>query len=255
MMQVLHLERGRTRCTIVPEAGGRLHQLELFDGRAWLPLLHSTDDLQETLAAPTMSGSFAMVPWPNRIAGGIFEFEGKSYELPSNHHGHAIHGFGFDRPWQIESSTSAACRLTLDFGDAWPFGGRAEGQAGSRNGYERGRLRTAEGPVEVAVPQVRGAGEPFRSALMGFLEGNSDVLERLVVEMYARGLSARDIEDAFRDVTGELLISRSAVSEITGRLSARAISNCRTSRANTNVASVSANCAPMQIRGPIPNGK
>ena len=125
MMQVLHLERGRTQCSIIPEAGGRLHQLELFDGRAWLALLHSPDDPQETLAAPTMSGSFAMVPWPNRIAGGVFEFEGKSYELPRNHHGHAIHGFGFDRPWQIESSTSAACRLTLDFGDAWPFGGRA----------------------------------------------------------------------------------------------------------------------------------
>jgi Transposase, Mutator family len=31
-------------------------------------------------------------------------------------------------------------------------------------------------------------------------------------------MSTRDIEDAFRDVTGELLISRSAVSEITGRL-------------------------------------
>jgi transposase-like protein len=36
--------------------------------------------------------------------------------------------------------------------------------------------------------------------------------------MYARGLSTRDIEDAFRDVTGKLLVSRSAVSEITGRL-------------------------------------
>jgi putative transposase len=50
------------------------------------------------------------------------------------------------------------------------------------------------------------------------LEGNSDVLERLVAKMYARGLSTRDIEDAFRDVIGELLISRSAVSEITDRL-------------------------------------
>jgi putative transposase len=50
------------------------------------------------------------------------------------------------------------------------------------------------------------------------LEGNSDVLERLVTEMYARGMSTRDIEDAFRDVTGELLISKSAVSEITDRL-------------------------------------
>ncbi len=91
-------------------------------------------------------------------------------------------------------------------------------QAGSRNGYERGRLRTAEGFIDVAVPQVRGTGEPLRSSLMSFLDGNSEVLESLVNEMYARGLSTRDGEDAFRDATGELLISKSAVSEITDRL-------------------------------------
>jgi putative transposase len=79
-------------------------------------------------------------------------------------------------------------------------------------------VRTAEGACEVAVPQVRGAGQPFRSSLMSFLDGNSEVLERLVSEMYARGLSTRDVEDAFRDATGELLISKSAVSEITDRL-------------------------------------
>jgi hypothetical protein len=38
-------------------------------------------------------------------------------------------------------------------------------QAGARNGYPRGRLRTAEGFVDVAVPQVRGAAGPFRSGL------------------------------------------------------------------------------------------
>jgi putative transposase len=95
---------------------------------------------------------------------------------------------------------------------------RSEGQVGSRNGYESGRVRTAEGAIDVQVPQVRGAGEPFRSSLMSFLDGNSEVLERLVTEMYARGLSTRDVEDAFRDATGELLISKSAVSEITDRL-------------------------------------
>src|SRR5215207_1561355 len=68
-------------------------------------------------------------------------------------------------------------------------------------GYERGRLRTAEG-----VRRCGAAGEPFRSSLMGFLDGNSEVLESLVNEMYARGLSTRDVEDAFRDATGELLI-------------------------------------------------
>jgi putative transposase len=98
------------------------------------------------------------------------------------------------------------------------YGRRGEDQVGSRNGYERGRLRTAEGFIDVAVPQVRGVGVPFRSPLMSFLDGNSEVLESLVNEMYARGLSTRDVEDSFRDSTGELLISRSAVSEITDRL-------------------------------------
>ncbi len=72
--------------------------------------------------------------------------------------------------------------------------------------------------MAVRVPQVRGAGEAHRSGLMEFLEGNSDVLERLVTEMYARGLPTRDVEDAFKDATGSLLISRSAVSEITDQL-------------------------------------
>jgi putative transposase len=90
---------------------------------------------------------------------------------------------------------------------------------GYRNGYEEAGLATAEGKVGVRVPQVRGASEPYRSRLMEFLSGNSEALERLVVEMYARGLSTRDVEECFRDeATGELLISRSAVSEITDQL-------------------------------------
>jgi putative transposase len=95
---------------------------------------------------------------------------------------------------------------------------RSVDQRGARNGYEPSRLRTAEGSIPVSVPQVRDAGEPYRSSLMSFLDGNSDVLERLVTEMYARGLSTRDVEDAFRDATGELLLSRSAVSSVTDQL-------------------------------------
>jgi transposase-like protein len=91
-------------------------------------------------------------------------------------------------------------------------------EGGLRNGYEPGRIRSAEGAIKVRVPQVRDATQPYRSSLMSFLDGNSDVLDRLVTEMYARGLSTRDVEDAFKDATGELLISKSAVSEITDRL-------------------------------------
>lgn len=124
----------------------------------------------------------------------------------------------------VETVTRMVVQELLEGEQADYLGGRgryqrrSEGQVGSRNGYEPARVRTAEGAFEVAVPQVRGAGEPFRSSLMGFLDGNSQVLERLVGEMYARGLSTRDVEDAFRDATGQLLISKSAVSEITDRL-------------------------------------
>ncbi len=95
---------------------------------------------------------------------------------------------------------------------------REEPGGGMRNGYEPGQIRTAEGSVDVRVPQVRDAGQTYRSTLMGFLEGNSEVLEGLVAEMYARGLSTRDVEDAFRDATGQLLLSKSAVTGITDRL-------------------------------------
>jgi transposase-like protein len=96
---------------------------------------------------------------------------------------------------------------------------RDEGQEGLRNGYEPGRIRSAEGEIVVQVPQVRGLGVPYRSKLMDFLRGNSDVLEYLVVQMYTRGLSTRDIEDAFRDpLTGEMLLGRSAVSDLTDSL-------------------------------------
>jgi putative transposase len=91
---------------------------------------------------------------------------------------------------------------------------------GHRNGYEPGHLRTAEGEIAVQVPQVRdwiGEG-PYRSSLMAFLRGNSDVLNRLAAEMYARGLSVRDIEDALQDATGEPLLSRTAVSELSETL-------------------------------------
>ena len=72
---------------------------------------------------------------------------------------------------------------------------------GYRNGYEPRRMRTAEGEVTVQVPQVRDAPETYRSRLMTDLSGRSDVLERLAVEMYARGLSTRDIEDALREAS------------------------------------------------------
>ena len=90
-----------------------------------------------------------------------------------------------------------------------------DGKAGYRNGYRPGKMKTAEGAVDYSAPQVRDTPEPFVSNVRAALSGRTRELERLAVELYARGLSTRDIEDAFTDETGQRLLSRAAVSEIT----------------------------------------
>jgi putative transposase len=72
--------------------------------------------------------------------------------------------------------------------------------------------------IEFAVPQVSDTAQPFRSQIREVIRGRTDELERLAVEMYARGLSVRDIEAAFTDETGRCVLTKSAVSELTERL-------------------------------------
>lgn len=91
---------------------------------------------------------------------------------------------------------------------------RQDGPAGYRNGYETTRIKSAEGIIPVAVPQVRESPIPFQSQLVQFLRGHTEVLKQLVTEMYARGLSTRDIEDALRKIGDERLISRTGVSQL-----------------------------------------
>lgn len=96
----------------------------------------------------------------------------------------------------------------------------AHGAAGRgyRNGYRMGKLKTAEGTIEFAVPQVSDTAEPFRSQIRQVMRGRTEELERLAVEMYARGLSVRDIEAAFTDESGRCVLTKSAASEVTERL-------------------------------------
>ena len=89
---------------------------------------------------------------------------------------------------------------------------------GYRNGYRPGRLKSAEGAIAFSAPQIADRSEPFRSRLREMLQGRTEALESLAVEMYARGLSTRDIEALFADGDGRSLLSRTAVSEITERL-------------------------------------
>jgi transposase-like protein len=103
---------------------------------------------------------------------------------------------------------------------------RDDGQVGYRNGFKSRTLKTAEGPVHVEVPQVRNLESgPYRSPIWQALGKRSPALQKLAVEMYARGLSTRDIEDllaelceAEGDDEPRLLLSRSGVSRVSEAL-------------------------------------
>jgi transposase-like protein len=103
-------------------------------------------------------------------------------------------------------------------GEALPF-------TGYRNGYKSRRLKTAEGRVDVEVPQVRDYPDgPYRSEIWKAISKKSPALQRMACEMYARGLSTRDIEELLGDLCasqGDLdqtLLSKSAVSQVTEAL-------------------------------------
>ena len=100
---------------------------------------------------------------------------------------------------------------------------RQEDQKGYRNGFKQRTIRTAEGKLAVDVPQVRDLGEePYRSPIWQGLAKRSPALEKLAVEMYARGLSTRDIEQLLGDLCEQeqpdktqTLLSKSSVSRVT----------------------------------------
>jgi transposase-like protein len=89
---------------------------------------------------------------------------------------------------------------------------------GYRNGYEEGTVTPAEGVSRLQLPQVRGLREPYRATLWAALGRTSDVLTRLIVEMYAGRMSQRAIESALENALGQFVVSQSAGSDITDRL-------------------------------------
>ena len=70
----------------------------------------------------------------------------------------------------VEAATRLVVQELLESEQPDFLGGRGryrrrdDGQRGLRNGYTPSRLRMAEGPIGVRVPQVRDGTEPYRSS-------------------------------------------------------------------------------------------
>ncbi|HKF19250.1 MAG TPA: IS256 family transposase [Candidatus Dormibacteraeota bacterium] len=93
---------------------------------------------------------------------------------------------------------------------------------GWRNGNRPKRVQTAEGELEIQLPQIRCAAEQFVSSVIpnGRTALRTRPLEALIIGAWVRGLSDRDIESLVEEA-GLGQLSKTAVCETTKELRAR----------------------------------
>ena len=118
---------GQTSMTIIPSVGGHLGSL-IFEGKNVIDGFQNEEELENNEGFK----SALLYPFPNRLKGGQFIFDNKSFQFPVNgsDKNNALHGFGATLPMEVEaielSEEAASIKLTYDYkGDylyyPWPF--------------------------------------------------------------------------------------------------------------------------------------
>jgi aldose 1-epimerase len=122
---VIELAANGARVVLLPELGGRIHQLWLtVDGREE-PLLVSPGVPADHRLNPLGGGCYPMAPWPNRVGGATFSWGGRRVALPANDGVNALHGHVFDRPWEVVARVGRVVEMRCEFDDRWPWAGYA----------------------------------------------------------------------------------------------------------------------------------
>lgn len=91
---------------VITEQGAALEKLEWQDKEIIVPF-----NPNEPVAA--CRGQI-LIPYPNRIEDGDYEFEGKAYSFPIDEHErhNSIHGLGYRYPWKLESLNTTEAVLS-----------------------------------------------------------------------------------------------------------------------------------------------
>lgn len=150
---------------------------KLPDGQS-VDVLSAPDDFGSGQYPATHHGNPLLFPYPNRIAGGRYRWEGRDYQIPPDRvlfdgNGNAIHGFCLDRPWRVTRQTLDSVvgtfRLSVDAPDRaefWPT------DAEISVGYQvvGSRLKSTirvVNPTDVPLPWGFGTHAYFRVPLSG----------------------------------------------------------------------------------------
>lgn len=88
---------------------------------------------------------------------------------------------------------------------------------GHANGFKPRSLTTALGKLQLAIPQVRGSSEPFRTSLLETGSRIDRALKTAIAEMYLQGVSTRRVTKVLEELCG-LEITSTQVSRLTAEL-------------------------------------
>jgi len=99
---VLSDEQTGSRASVLVGLGFNCYRFEpVIDGKRY-QALWSHEGFEQGNTRPSGSGIPLLFPFPGRIGGASFEYEGETYRLPEGDGlGNAIHGFVFNRQWRI----------------------------------------------------------------------------------------------------------------------------------------------------------
>ena len=127
------------------------------------------------------------------------------------------HGLGQGLPRIAEMLLNAAmCFERSNHLNADPYE-RAQARTGHANGFKPRSLQTAIGELNLALPQVRGCAEPFRTSLLESGSRTDRSLKAAIAEMYLQGVSTRRVSKVLEELCG-LDITSTQVSRLTADL-------------------------------------
>ncbi|WP_062519058.1 hypothetical protein [Demequina silvatica] len=124
MPEIITLENPHWRVGLVPATGGSVAYGQVRIGNEWADVLRPTSAADLSVASET--ASYPLVPWSNRIREGRLLWDGAPYALRTNWpDGTAIHGTGWEYPWEVVEHTGERAVLRFDsrdfFGVNWPW--------------------------------------------------------------------------------------------------------------------------------------
>lgn len=117
----LTLECGHLRLVLSPSIGGAISAFEWLGHVGPTPIMRKCHSpLEKVLDAPC----FPLVPYVNRIRGGIFSFRGREIRLQPNMASDPspLHGQGWLNPWTVERQEGTSAVLGYRHGPGeWPW--------------------------------------------------------------------------------------------------------------------------------------